>query len=105
VSSKKKGKKNEKKKNERKKEKAAKKAAMKRASTSTAPRVASDAAAGDVIVLDSAQVGSPPREGEVLEVIRGDLRVSYRVRWPDGHQTLISPSAGIARFVRGSRPA
>jgi uncharacterized protein DUF1918 len=60
---------------------------------------------GDFIVLDSAQVGSPAREGEVLEVIQGEVRVSYRVRWPDGRQTLISPTGGTARFVRASRRA
>jgi cell wall-associated NlpC family hydrolase len=66
--------------------------------------VASTAAKpGDVILLDSAQVGTPPREGEVLEVIQGEVRVSYLVRWPDGRQTLISPTGGTARFVRSSR--
>jgi len=29
-----------------------------------------------LIVIDSPQVGSPPREGEVLEVIHGDVSVS-----------------------------
>jgi hypothetical protein len=56
-------------------------------------------------VLDSAQVGSPPREGEVLEVIQGEVRVSYRVRWPDGRQTLISPTGGTARIMRVSSRA
>ena len=57
---------------------------------------------GDLIVIDSAQVGSPPREGEILEVIQGEVRVTYQVRWADGHQTLISPMAGAARIVRAS---
>jgi hypothetical protein len=55
-----------------------------------------------MLVLDSAQVGSPPREGEVLEVIQGEMRLSYRVRWPDGRQTLITPTGGTARIVRAS---
>ena len=55
---------------------------------------------GDVIVIDSPQVGSPPREGEILKVIHGELSVSYRVKWADGHETLISPVAGAARIVR-----
>ena len=70
-----------------------------RASTLTAP-----ARSGDLIVIDSPQVGSPPREGEVLEVIQGEVSVSYRVRWADGHQTLIAPS-GSARIVRESKRA
>jgi hypothetical protein len=58
---------------------------------------------GDQIVIDSRQVGSPPREGEVLEVIQGEASVSYRVQWPDGHQSLIGPASGSARIVRESR--
>jgi hypothetical protein len=56
-----------------------------------------------MIVLDSAQVGSMPREGEVLEVIQGEVSVSYRVKWADGRQTLIAPGSGIARIVRASK--
>ena len=55
---------------------------------------------GDVIVIDSPQVGSPPREGEVLRVIHGEVSVSYRVKWADGHETLISPAAGAVTIVR-----
>ena len=57
---------------------------------------------GDFIVIDSPQVGSLPREGEVLEVIQGEVSVSYRVQWADGHQTLIGPTSGTARIVRAS---
>ena len=71
-----------------------------RASTLTAP-----GRSGDLIVIDSPQVGSPPREGEVLEVIQGDVSVSYRVRWADGLQTLIAPKSGTARIVSGSKRA
>jgi hypothetical protein len=55
---------------------------------------------GDLIVIDSAQVGSPPREGEVLSIIKGDISVSYRVKWADGHETLISPAAGSVTILR-----
>jgi hypothetical protein len=60
---------------------------------------------GDLIVVDSPQVGSPPREGEVLQVIQGEMSVSYRVRWADGHETLLSPKSGSARIVRASARA
>ena len=60
---------------------------------------------GDLIVIDSAQVGSPAREGEVLQVIYGEVSVSYRVRWADGHQTLISPMSGTARIIQAARRA
>ena len=59
----------------------------------------------DFILIDSPQVGSPPREGEVLEVIQGKVSVSYRVQWSDGHQTLIEPRGGTARIVRASERA
>jgi len=55
---------------------------------------------GDLIVIDSAQVGSPAREGEILRVIAGQLSVSYQVRWGDGHETFITPVAGTAHIVR-----
>ena len=54
---------------------------------------------GDLIVIESEKVGSPPREGEVLEVIHGQVSVSYLVRWQDGHQSLIAPGAGNTRIV------
>jgi hypothetical protein len=57
---------------------------------------------GDLIVIDSPTVGSPPREGEVLEVIQGEVSVSYRVQWADGHESLITPVLGSARIVRAS---
>lgn len=57
---------------------------------------------GDLIVIDSPQVGSAARRGEVVEVIQGETGVSYWVRWPDGHQSLIAPKGGIARVVRAS---
>src|SRR5438094_9791867 len=63
------------------------------------PAASTTARKGDLIVIDSSKVGSPPREGEVLEVIQGAISVSYRVRWPDGHQSLIAPGLGSARVV------
>src|SRR3990170_2607085 len=55
---------------------------------------------GDLIVIDSPHVGSPPREGEGLRVIHGEVRDSYRVKWADGHETLISPAAGTVTIAR-----
>ena len=55
---------------------------------------------GDTIVIDSAQVGSPAREGEVVKVTVGEFSVRYQVKWGDGHETIISPSAGTARIIR-----
>lgn len=71
-----------------------------RRSEPVSSRRAAPARRGDRIVIDSSQVGSPPREGEVLRVIRGEVKDSYHVRWADGHETLISPAAGTVTIVR-----
>ena len=68
----------------------------------TSPSAPAPARKGDLIVIDSSKVGSPAREGEVLEVIQGQISVSYRVQWPDGHQSLIAPGLGSARVVPAS---
>ena len=54
---------------------------------------------GDLIVIDSPQVGSPAREGEILNVTVGEFSVRYQVRWGDGSETIISPGPGAARIV------
>jgi hypothetical protein len=56
---------------------------------------------GDLIVVNAQRVGGPAREGEIIEVIEGDLRVQYRVRWNDGHESLFAPGAGAARTEPG----
>ena len=57
------------------------------------------ARAGDRIVVESERVGQADREGEILEVIEASYGVRYRVRWDDGHESTIRPSAGSARIV------
>jgi hypothetical protein len=54
---------------------------------------------GDRIVVESEAVGTPTREGEILEVIEGEMGVRFRVRWADGHETVFTPSGGSARIV------
>jgi len=58
---------------------------------------------GDAIVIESEKVGSPPREGEVLEILHGQVSVSYRVRWQDGHESVIAPRAGNSSIVPSQR--
>ena len=53
---------------------------------------------GDLIVLNPRRVGGPARQGEIIEVIEDDLRVRYRVRWNDGHESLFAPGPGAARI-------
>ena len=58
-----------------------------------------EASVGDRIVVESEHVGTPNREGEILEVIETASGVSFRVQWSDGSQTVFRPSAGSARVV------
>jgi hypothetical protein len=54
---------------------------------------------GDRIIIESERVGQRDRVGEILEVFDSPLGVNYRVRWDDGHESEIRPSAGSARIV------
>ena len=75
-------------------------ASARSAAPSGRPSSAETARPGDIIVIDSTQVGSPAREGEVLKVTVGEFSVRYQVRWGDGRETIISPSGGNARIIR-----
>jgi hypothetical protein len=48
---------------------------------------------GDHIVVESHTVGSPRREGEIVEVRGADGDPPYVVRWNDGHEGLSFPGA------------
>jgi hypothetical protein len=54
---------------------------------------------GDKIMVESEHVGTPTREGEILEVITGSVGVAYRVRWVDGHESVFTPSVGSATIL------
>jgi uncharacterized protein DUF1918 len=58
-----------------------------------------EAKAGDRIVVETEHVGDVEREGEVLEVLEGDLGIRYRVKWRDGRETVLTPAAGSVRVV------
>jgi hypothetical protein len=62
------------------------------------------ATAGDRIVVESERVGQADREGLILEVIEASYGTRYRVRWDDGHESTIRPSAGSARTYRPPNP-
>lgn len=58
---------------------------------------------GDRIFVESEQVGTPTREGEILEVIEGQVGIRYRIRWTDGHETVFTPSGGSASIIARRR--
>jgi hypothetical protein len=52
---------------------------------------------GDRIVVESERVAQSARIGVIEEVIRKDPP-RVRVRWDDGHESVLAPSAGAAAF-------
>ena len=61
-----------------------------------------EAQPGDVIVVESERVAQPGRRGVVEEVLREEPPC-FRVRWEDGHTSILTPSAGTARIDRRGR--
>jgi hypothetical protein len=55
---------------------------------------------GDKIVLESEKVGQPGREGVIEEVLQEDP-ARVRVCWEDGHTSILTPSAGVAKIAAG----
>jgi len=60
---------------------------------------------GDRIVVESEKVGTPPREGEIVEVTESPVGPSFEVRWDDGRRTGFRPAAGSARIIRAEKPS
>ena len=52
-----------------------------------------EARVGDHIVVESRKVGNPRRSGAVVEVLTGPDNDHYRVRWDDGHESILYPSS------------
>jgi hypothetical protein len=52
---------------------------------------------GDRIVVEAEKVGQTARTGVVEEVLRPNPP-RFRVRWDDGHSTVLAPTAGAARI-------
>ncbi len=48
---------------------------------------------GDGLEIDSAEVGTPPRKGTILEVRGEPGHEHYQVRWQDGHESVFFPSS------------
>jgi Domain of unknown function (DUF1918) len=58
-----------------------------------------EAKVGDRVAVESERVGKPTREGEVLEVLSPGPDVHYRIRWVDGHETVLFPIAGCLTVI------
>jgi hypothetical protein len=53
---------------------------------------------GDRIVVESERVTQPGRAGVIEEIVREDPP-RVRVRWDDGHTSVLAPSAGAATIT------
>lgn len=60
------------------------------------------ASVGDTIVVESEKVAQPPRRGTVEEVLREEPP-RLRVRWEDGHESILVPAAGSTRVEAGAK--
>ena len=53
-----------------------------------------DAQVGDQFIIQSRIVGKEPRRGEIIQCLdRGGLTPHFRVRWSDGHESIVYPSS------------
>jgi hypothetical protein len=54
--------------------------------------------AGDRIVVESERAAQPGRAGVIEEILCADP-TRVRVRWDDGHTSVLTPSAGAATIA------
>jgi Domain of unknown function (DUF1918) len=57
---------------------------------------------GDNLVIESERADGSGRRGVIEEVLQ-EQPPRYRVRWEDGHTSILAPSAGSARIERKRR--
>jgi hypothetical protein len=58
---------------------------------------------GDRIVVESERASQPGRAGVIEEVLHEEPP-RVRVRWEDGHTSILTPSAGVARITPLKKP-
>jgi hypothetical protein len=58
---------------------------------------------GDRIVVESERTSKPSRQGVIEEVLHEDPS-RVRVRWEDGHTSILTPSAGVASITPPEDP-
>lgn len=57
--------------------------------------------AGDILHARGIH-GEPARSGEILEVVGRHGHERYRVRWEDGHESIVFPADGVS-IIRAKR--
>lgn len=61
------------------------------------------ASIGDRIIVQTETLGRMPRQGIVEEVLAGHDAEHYRVRWDDGHESLLYPGSDT-RVLKSAEP-
>ena len=51
---------------------------------------------GDVVVVEAKRVGDGHRLGEILEVVGTPGHLHYRIRWEDGHESVLYPGGDVS---------
>jgi hypothetical protein len=51
---------------------------------------------GDTIRAPSEKVGQPERRGKIVEILGDQAHPRFRVRWDDGHETVLVPGPDIS---------
>ena len=49
---------------------------------------------GDRVEVETESVDRPPRRGVIDEVLRKEPSPRYRIRWDDGHESVLTPASG-----------
>jgi Domain of unknown function (DUF1918) len=62
-----------------------------------------DGKVGDTIVIEAERATASGRRGVIEEVLQ-EQPPRYRVRWQDGHTSILAPAAGSARIEQKKRP-
>lgn len=68
-------------------------------------RTAHVADVGDVIVIAGHRVGEAERTAEILEVLGDVPNERFRVRWADGHESVIRPGSDATIRRPARRPS
>jgi hypothetical protein len=59
---------------------------------------------GKRVVAESESTSRRPRHGIVEEVVRGDPSPRYRIKWDDGHESILTAAGGALRAeLRGRK--
>jgi hypothetical protein len=61
---------------------------------------------GTAVLTQAGSTSKGPRAGTIEEVLRGEPSPRYRVRWEDGHESVLTPADGALKAApRRRRPA